>query len=68
MAQRDYFAHISPRGDSGRPDPAAGYQALLCGENIASGTAPLKSVQAWMDQSSHRANILEARYRDIGLA
>jgi len=70
MSARDYFAHISPDGVTpGDQIRAAGYQALLCGENIASGYSSAREVvKAWMASPSHRANILEPRYRDIGLA
>lgn len=70
MAARDYFAHISPDGVTpGDQVLAAGYQALLCGENIASGYSSARDVvKAWMSSPSHRANILEPRYREIGIA
>jgi uncharacterized protein YkwD len=70
MASRDYFAHISPDGETpGDQILAAGYQPLLCGENIASGYSSAREVvRAWMASPSHRANILERRFRDIGLA
>jgi uncharacterized protein YkwD len=70
MASRDYFAHISPDGVTpGDQIIASGYQALLCGENIASGYVTARDVvDAWMASPDHRANILEARFQDIGLA
>jgi uncharacterized protein YkwD len=70
MAVRDYFAHITPEGVTpGEHIMAAGYRPLMCGENIASGyPTPREVVQAWMASPSHRANILERRFRDIGLA
>lgn len=70
MAERDYFAHISPDGITpGDQILAAGYEPVLCGENIASGYPSAQTVvKAWMASPSHRANILEARFRDIGLA
>jgi uncharacterized protein YkwD len=70
MASRDYFAHISPDGVTpGKQIIAAGYQADLCGENIASGYVTARDVvQAWMASPGHRANILEPRFQDIGLA
>jgi uncharacterized protein YkwD len=70
MADRDYFAHVSPDGVTpGDQVIAAGYRPLMCGENIASGYANAASVmRAWMDSPGHRANILERRFRDIGLS
>ena len=74
----DYFAHVSPSGvtpvDRIRaagyiPGPEFGY---VIGENLAWGTLSLSTpqaiVEAWMASPEHRANILEARYADTGIA
>ena len=74
----DYFAHVSPSGvtpvDRIRatgyiPGNESGY---LIGENLAWGTLTLSTpqaiVEAWMASPEHRANILEARYADTGIA
>jgi len=46
-------------------------QAWSLGENIAWGTGslstPAQTVQAWMHSPGHRANILNRRFRDIGI-
>jgi uncharacterized protein YkwD len=48
--------------------PQAGYEI---GENIGWGTlwlaTPHAIVAAWMASPGHRANILEARFRDTGI-
>jgi uncharacterized protein YkwD len=46
-------------------------QAWALAENIAWGTGslstPAETVQAWMHSPGHRANILNPRFRDIGI-
>ena len=46
-------------------------QAWLLAENIAWGTGslatPAQTVRAWMHSPGHRANILNRRFRDIGI-
>ena len=71
MFARQYFAHESPTGDS--IDDLAGkfgYEYILIGENLALGDfkGDKELVQAWMDSPGHRANILNERYREIGVA
>jgi len=78
MLAEDYFAHISPAGETpvGRlrattsyiPSPKVGY---VIGENLAWGTlylsTPQAIVEAWIASPGHLANILEARYRETGI-
>jgi uncharacterized protein YkwD len=77
MAAGDYFEHVGPSGDTPvdrmracgyRLSSSVGYEA---GENIAWGTlwlaTPRSIVSAWMASPGHRANILDARYRDTGI-
>jgi len=78
MVSGDYFAHVSPNGEtplqrveaSGYiPNAGAGY---TLGENIAWGTlylaTPRSIVQAWIASPEHLANILDADYRDSAIA
>jgi uncharacterized protein YkwD len=45
-----------------------GYRSWSWGENIAAGYSTPESVVAgWMASSGHRANILNAGYRDLGV-
>jgi len=78
LLSANYFAHVAPSGvtpvDRIRstgyiPGPEFGY---LIGENLAWGTLSLSTpqsiVEAWMASPEHRANILESRYLDTGIA
>jgi uncharacterized protein YkwD len=70
MLKKDYFAHTSP---SGR-DPwywikQAGYAYKAAGENLAINFTDANEQQsAWMKSATHRANILNTRYQEIGVA
>ncbi|MCK5413348.1 MAG: hypothetical protein KAI57_03130 [Candidatus Pacebacteria bacterium] len=71
MFSGQYFEHISPQG-IGASDVAkeVGYEYIAIGENIALGNFKDDQilVQAWMDSPGHRANILNNRYTEIGIA
>lgn len=71
MFARQYFEHISPQG-IGPSDLAksAGYGYILIGENLALGNFKDDKdlVLAWMNSPGHRANILNSRYQEIGVA
>jgi hypothetical protein len=70
MIKNDYFAHTSP---SGR-DPwywmkKEGYEYKAAGENLAINFTNAKEEQsAWMKSQTHRANILNTQYQEIGVA
>ena len=76
MATRTFFDHVSPTGStfvdriksSEYLDAGDGFNL---GENLAWGGGPLATperiVHAWMDSPGHRANILDGRFRDIGI-
>lgn len=70
MFKNDYFAHTSPKG----AEPwywikQAGYQYRAAGENLAINyTSAKEQHEAWMKSETHRANILNARYQEIGVA
>ena len=72
MATRKFFEHRNPDG----VQPAArivraGYPPILVGENLAWGedwrSTPAEIVKSWMGSPGHRANLLESRYREIGI-
>ena len=71
MLENQYFAHESLSG-LGVGDLAdnAGYKFIIIGENLALGNFEDDQVlvQAWMDSPGHRANILNDRYLEIGVA
>ena len=70
MIKHDYFAHTSPQGH----DPwywirQAGYTYKAAGENLAINYDDAKEQErAWMKSETHRANILNARYTETGVA
>jgi len=71
LLDSQYFAHESPSG-IGVADLAerAGYEFILIGENLALGNFKDDQalVQAWMDSPGHRENILNVKYKDIGVS
>lgn len=70
MFDKDYWAHYGPNGET----PwqfilASGYEYLSAGENLAkdfTSAAPIHS--AWMDSPSHRSNIINPSFTNIGIA
>ena len=66
-----YFEHISPGGQS-VSDLARnnGYDYLLIGENLALGNFNNDQdiVSAWMESPGHKANILNEKYTEVGVA
>ena len=77
MIQVDYFAHVSPDGETPvERIQATGYIApeadgYVLGENLAWGTYELVDakaiVDAWIASPGHLANILESRYTETGI-
>lgn len=69
MAQRNYFSHTSPTyGSPFDMIRAYGLTYRSAGENIAKGQrTPQQVVNAWMNSSGHRANILNHSYTHIGV-
>ena len=68
MAQKGYFAHISPDGKA----PwywfnLVGYKYEYAGENLAVDFTDSKDVTlAWMNSPTHRANIMKNAYTEMG--
>jgi uncharacterized protein YkwD len=69
MARRKYFEHRGSDGSEPRDRVRrAGYQSRLTGENIAFGPESAEEVVAgWLDSPGHCANIMDARFEDIGV-
>jgi uncharacterized protein YkwD len=76
MVRRRYFSHFSPSGSSflqriKRTGYLSRVRAWSAGENIAWGSGglatPRSIVRAWMRSPGHKANILNRRFREIGL-
>lgn len=70
MLDKDYFSHTSPDGK----DPwywinKAGYDFIAAGENLAADFITSEATHsAWLSSPSHRANILNPAFQDIGVA
>jgi uncharacterized protein YkwD len=77
MVSQDYFAHVSPSGETPLervkatgyiPNEQVGY---TIGENIAWGTLQLSTpnaiVAAWVASPEHLANILDNSYTETGM-
>ena len=69
MSSNRYFSHTSPTyGTPFEMMRAFGLSYRTAGENIAYGQrTPAAVVDAWMNSSGHRANILNASYTQIGV-
>lgn len=76
MVRRRYFAHDSLDGRSAFDRMRATRYvprnaSWVLGENIGWGSgslsAPMSLVRAWMHSPGHRRNILDGRFRDIGI-
>lgn len=70
MFEENYWAHYSPSGK----DPwgfiqGAGYKFSYAGENLARNfeTSP-EVVAAWMASPTHKANIVNTHYTNVGMA
>ena len=68
MADHDYFSHTSLDGRSPWDRMRAQGYTNGSGENIAAGySTPASVMNAWMNSSGHRANILNCSSRAIGV-
>ena len=76
MARRNFFSHVSPGGSTmlariKRAGYLRGARGFAVGENLAWGSgrlaSPIETVRAWMHSPGHRANILNGRFREIGI-
>lgn len=69
MAQKSYFSHTGPDGKT----PwdwldEVGYSFTSAGENLAVNFVDSKDIEkAWMNSPSHRLNILNNRFTEIGI-
>lgn len=68
MAAKNYWSHTAPDGRT----PwsfinASGYSYEAAGENLAYGFANGDDVvNAWMNSPTHRANVLDTKYKNVG--
>lgn len=68
MVQHNYWAHNAPDGRTPWSFiTAAGYNYQAAGENLAYGFDNAgDTVTGWMNSPTHRANVLNANYKDVG--
>lgn len=70
MFAENYWAHFAPSGKT----PwdfilGAGYRFTFAGENLAKNFSDSSEiVKAWMASPTHRENLLNPKYQDIGIA
>ncbi|HMB65274.1 MAG TPA: CAP domain-containing protein, partial [Patescibacteria group bacterium] len=65
-----YFAHVSPEQETlSTWLSRVGYDFKVAGENLALGFSSAKGlVEAWKESPSHRDNLLDPEYSQIGVA
>jgi|GEM_PF-2341271 len=70
MLKKQYWAHFGPNKET----PwqfilSSGYDYKYAGENLAKGFSKTADVHiAWMNSKSHRENIMDSSFQDIGIA
>ncbi len=72
MVEKDYFSHRSDDGEGvGARLRRFGYDWSVCGENLAGGHGnpgePDSVFELWTNSTHHRANILDRRFRQVGV-
>lgn len=70
MFSKNYWDHTGPNGETAW-DFISGehYQYEVAGENLARGFKSSSDVvKAWMESPTHRKNLLNERYQEIGIA
>jgi uncharacterized protein YkwD len=70
MFSNNYWAHNSPSGKTPWDFfKSAGYQYSVAGENLAKDFYDTEGLmKAWMNSPTHRANIVNSKYQEIGIA
>jgi len=70
MFANNYWAHTSPSGvEPWKWFGDVSYNYSVAGENLAKNYPTADAtVEAWMNSESHRANILNGKYVDVGFA
>jgi hypothetical protein len=70
MMNDQYWAHVAPDGKQPWSFiTESGYTYQVAGENLARDFADTSSMtKAWMESPTHRANILNPKYQEIGIA
>ncbi len=70
MVEKNYFSHTSPEGVTPwKWIDGENYDYGYAGENLAMDFQSAEKMEdAWMKSPTHRANILNEKYKDIGVA
>lgn len=70
MLIEQYFSHVGPGGRAVSDWlKQVGYQYRVAGENLALGFSRAENlVKAWKESDSHRRNLLDPDYEEIGVA
>lgn len=70
MFAENYWAHFAPSGKTPWDFiTGAGYRFTFAGENLAKNFYTSEEVvNAWMNSQTHRDNLLNSNYKDIGIA
>lgn len=68
MVDKNYFSHTSPTyGSPFDMMKSFGISYKSAGENIAGHSSNSGAVEAWMNSSGHRANILNSSFNYTGI-
>ena len=69
MINKDYWAHVAPDGTQPWAFfSGAGYKYRYAGENLARDFSNASAaVDAWMSSPTHRDNILNPKYKEVGI-
>jgi hypothetical protein len=70
MFASQYWAHTSPEGrDPWSFVTSSGYSYLYAGENLARDFAESRGVvEAWMNSATHKENLVNPKYKEVGFA
>ena len=70
MFKYDYWSHNSPQGKTPWTFfDTVGYKYSIAGENLAKDFYDTDSLmKAWMNSPTHKANIVQNKYKEIGIA
>lgn len=70
MFSKQYWDHFGPNGETPwQFIKQYGYEYVTAGENLAKNFQVGKEVhEAWMNSPTHKANIINSNFRDIGIA
>lgn len=68
MIQKDYWEHFHNGKSPWEWMKEAGYEYLDAGENLAIDFTDLEAMhQAWMNSPTHRDNIINSKYKEVGI-